>query len=88
MLERHQGKLTRRGRAWPKGVFGFLSSSFSDQRWPLFSGLACFAFLKVRESIRSGGRGGNVSVFLDPHILYVESVPPLCMLAVDLLLKL
>lgn len=46
--------------SWPKGVFGFLSSSFPDQCWSLFSGLACFTFLMVKKDISPGGREGNI----------------------------
>lgn len=50
--------------SWPKGVFGFLSSSFPDQCWSLFSGLACFTFFMVKKNISPGGREGNIQYFL------------------------
>lgn len=50
---------------WPKAVFGFLSSSFSDPCRSLCSGLACFAFPGLKKNTSPGAREGNISIFLN-----------------------
>lgn len=58
--------------SWPKGIFGFLSSCFSDQCCSLFSGLACVLFLTVKKNISPGREREIFYYFLTHPYFHLE----------------